>query len=82
MNCHVSGDPFPSIFWSRSGLNSIVATEERLKNNSTEFVIDKLLKSDLGTYKCTARNRAGNVAESFNIFVEDVLGLYVSVCKN
>lgn len=61
MDADVKGEPAPSIEWSYK--NEILRTQDRLKieneDYKTSFILQKVQRSDCGTYTVTAKNSSG-----------------------
>jgi len=66
IRCDVSGDPPPSISWSKTG-RSI----RTLGISSPTLQIDSVSKDDEGTYSCIATNEAGEMEERLQVLVTD-----------
>jgi len=66
IRCDVSGDPPPSIAWSKTGRNI-----RTLGITSPIFQIDRVSKDDEGTYSCIATNEAGEMEERLQVLVTD-----------
>ena len=55
--CEVSGDPEPSVTWSKDGDTSI--PRARFDNDGRILVINDVIPRDSGVYECTASNIFG-----------------------
>ena len=55
--CEVSGDPEPSVTWSKDGDTSI--PRPRFNNDGRILVINDVIPRDSGVYECTASNTFG-----------------------
>ena len=57
LTCEVSGDPEPSVIWTKDGDTNI--TRAQFKNNNRILVIKDILPGDKGVYECKASNVFG-----------------------
>ena len=57
--CNVSGQPLPSVSWTR--------IDSGLKHNNKTWVISNIGESDLGQYRCNASNEYGNATDTTNV---------------
>ena len=57
LTCDVSGDPEPSVTWSKDGNANIPRAQ--FKNNSRILVIEDVRSVDSGVYECKASNKFG-----------------------
>ena len=62
--CNASGDPQPSIIWTKNG---VPETQFNVSSNRLHFV--NVQRSNVGSYKCTANNGYGTAT---SIAVVDV----------
>ncbi|CAJ0923976.1 unnamed protein product, partial [Mesorhabditis belari] len=68
LDCKMSGDPTPSISWSKNGI-AMKDSESLLVNAS--IVLPKVDTDDSGVYECVGKNRAGEVRRSISLEVKD-----------
>ena len=57
LSCEVSGDPEPSVIWTKDGDTNI--SRAQIKNNGRIPVIKDILPGDKGVYECKASNVFG-----------------------
>ena len=57
LTCEVSGNPEPSVIWTKDGDTNI--TRAQFKNNNRILVIKDILPGDKGVYECKASNVFG-----------------------
>ncbi|XP_048583436.1 hemicentin-2 isoform X2 [Nematostella vectensis] len=62
IHCNATGNPVPSITWSRSG--ALIEPSKRIKIMGSTLVIVGTLWSDTGSYECVASNGAGTDRKS------------------
>lgn len=58
LTCNVTGIPYPSVYWFKSGSRDIPRAQ--LSNRNTTLVINDLRFEDRGEYQCVAVNKGGN----------------------
>ncbi|CAJ0923974.1 unnamed protein product, partial [Mesorhabditis belari] len=68
LDCKMSGDPTPSISWSKNGI-AMKDSESLLVNAS--IVLPKVDTDDSGVYECVGKNRVGEVRRSISLEVKD-----------
>ena len=73
LTCDVSGDPKPTVTWTKDGDTSI--TRAQFKNDSRILVIQDLLPSDSGVYECKATNKFGESRTATTLIVIGKLNL-------
>ncbi|EPB79674.1 immunoglobulin I-set domain protein [Ancylostoma ceylanicum] len=74
--CEASGNPPPSLSWTKGGqpiINSVEGVRISLKG--TRLDIPHMERSDVGDYTCNAHNEAGSAEATIHV---DVLGNYFS----
>ncbi|XP_063059336.1 roundabout homolog 3 [Engraulis encrasicolus] len=73
LQCHVMGNPLPSIQWEKDG-QRILASDDRisLMENGT-LLITNLQETDSGTYTCVASSSSGETSWSGVVTVKDSL---------
>ncbi|XP_068734303.1 uncharacterized protein [Montipora capricornis] len=59
--CNATGDPVPSVEWTKNG--------KTLQSEKTAHLIRNIQRSDGGNYVCTAKNLAGSVSSSVSVRV-------------
>lgn len=81
LSCNASGDPVPSITWTRDGslLNSSLPRIS-FGAKSRELTIKSVNRADSGEYRCVADNSEGNVTS--NSTTLDVQCKYSSLIKD
>ena len=79
--CNASGDPVPSITWTRNGL-LLTSSLHRISfgAESRELTITSVNRADSGEYRCVANNSEGNVTS--NATTLDVQCKYTSLTKD
>ena len=73
LTCEVSGDPEPSVTWTKNGNSSIPRAQ--LKNDGRILVIKDVLPRDSGVYECKASNKFGESRSSTTVVVAGKLSL-------
>ncbi|KAL9950681.1 hypothetical protein ACROYT_G043216 [Oculina patagonica] len=58
LTCEVSGDPDPTVTWTKNGSTSIPRAQ--FKNDSRILLIQNVLPQDSGAYECKASNKFGD----------------------
>ena len=67
LTCEVSGDPEPSVIWTKDGDTNI--SRAQFKNNDRILVIKNALPGDKGVYECKGSNVFGESSSSTVIVV-------------
>ena len=67
LTCEVSGNPEPSVTWSKDGDTNIPRAQ--FKNNGRILAIDDVLPIDSGVYECRASNKLGESRSSTTVIV-------------
>ena len=67
LTCEVSGDPEPSVTWSKDGDTNIPRAQ--LKNDGRILAIKDVLPIDSGVYECKASNKLGENRSSTTVIV-------------
>lgn len=62
LKCNASGDPHPSITWTKDGVAA-----SQLNVSSYFLHLDHVKRTDAGSYRCTASNGYGSDATSVGI---------------
>ncbi len=71
LTCEVSGDPEPTVTWTKNGSTSIPRAQ--FKNDSRILLIQNVLPQDTGVYECKASNKFG---ESRTATIVEVTGMF------
>lgn len=83
MQCSVDGEPFPVVTWQQRqsftetwhGVRRHMAGRVRYQKSGQQLEFRKLLMSDIGFYRCVARNPLGEVF-SYPAFL-DIQGIFI-----
>ncbi len=67
LTCEVSGNPEPSVTWTKNGNASIPRAQ--FKNDGRILVIPHVLPGDSGVYECKASNALGENRTSTTVIV-------------
>ena len=67
LTCEVSGDPEPSVIWTKDGDTNIPRAQ--FKSNNRILVIRNVLPGDKGVYECKASNVFGESSSATVIVV-------------
>ena len=67
LTCEVTGDPEPSVTWTKNGNSTIPRAQ--FKNDGRILVIKDVLPLDSGVYECIASNRFGESRTSTTVIV-------------
>ena len=67
LTCEVTGDPEPSVTWTKNGNSSIPRAQ--LKTDGRILVINDVLPVDSGVYECKASNKFGESRTSTTVIV-------------
>ena len=67
LTCEVSGDPEPSVTWTKNGNSTIPRAQ--FKNDGRILVIKDVLPLDSGVYGCKASNKFGESRTSTTVIV-------------
>jgi len=67
LTCEVTGDPEPSVTWTKNGNSSIPRAQ--FKNGGRILVIKDVLPVDSGVYQCKASNKFGESRTSTAVIV-------------
>ena len=80
LSCNASGDPLPTITWTRDGL-LLTSSFHRISfgAESRELTITSVNRADSGEYRCVANTSEGNVTS--NATTLDVQCKYTSLIK-
>ena len=65
--CEVSGDPEPSVTWTKNGNSTIPRAQ--FKNDDRLLVIQDVSPRDSGVYECKASNKFGESRTSITVIV-------------
>ena len=71
LTCEASGDPQPSLTWSKDGDASM--SRAQFKDDGRILVIQSVLRSDSGVYECKASNELGESRTSTIVTVSGKL---------
>lgn len=71
--CEVSGDPEPSVTWTKNGNSTIPRAQ--FKNDGRNLVIQDVSPQDSGVYECKAFNRFEENRTSTTVIVGGKLSL-------
>ena len=71
LTCDVSGDPKPSVTWSKNGNTSIPRAQFR--TDGRILVIKDVLPGDSGLYECKAANNFGESNTNTTLIVDGKL---------
>jgi len=66
LSCNASGDPVPSISWTRDATIISTSGESRISfgAESNELTITNVSRADKGEYRCVANNSLGNATSN------------------
>ena len=67
LRCEVTGDPEPSVTWTKNGNSTIPRAQ--FKNDGRILVIKDVLPLDSGIYECKASNKFGESRTSITVIV-------------
>ena len=67
LTCEASGDPKPSVTWTKNGNTSIPRAQ--FKNDGRILVIQNVLSRDSGVYECKASNKFGESRTSTAVII-------------
>ena len=73
LTCEVSGDPEPSVTWTKNGNSTIPRAQ--FKNDGRILVIQDVSPRDSGVYECKASNNFGESRTSTTVIVAGKLSL-------
>ena len=61
-SCNVTGNPVPTITWTRNGslINTTISSRFRFSADAKQLTITNVNRVDRGEYQCVARNSLGN----------------------
>lgn len=59
LSCNATGNPEPTISWTKSGLPLTVKTRIRFSSDNKHLTIRIVNKEDSGMYQCVANNTLG-----------------------
>ena len=61
-SCNTTGNPVPTISWTRNGspLNTTINSRISFSGDQKQLKITDVNRVDSGEYRCVARNRLGN----------------------
>ena len=65
LTCNVSGDPLPEVTWSKEG-----QTLQLFNVTGPVLHLNNVTRRDVGSYKCTAKNKVGEVSHPAAVNVE------------
>ena len=65
LTCNVSGDPLPEVTWSKDG-----QTLKLFNVTGPVLHLVNVTRKDVGSYKCTAKNKVGEVSHPAAVNVE------------
>lgn len=68
LDCKATGNPEPTITWSKSGI-VLALTSRHFLNNNGSLVIKPVQDEDYGTYRCDARNKYGRVSAEAEVIL-------------
>ena len=65
--CSVTGNPLPSVVWTKDG--SYTFPTGYLTDNNNTLIIERVQQEDAGVYNCTASNIVGSTWDSLQLKV-------------
>lgn len=68
LDCAATGNPEPTITWSRNGIVLALTTRHFLDKTGT-LVIKPVQSEDYGTYRCDARNKYGRASAEAEVIL-------------
>ena len=71
LKCEATGDPQPSVTWSKDGKTSIPRAQFR--NNGHILVIQEVASSDGGIYECRASNIFGQRRTATAVIIASII---------
>lgn len=72
MNCHVTGEPFPTVRWLKNDVTLDGSnTRFEVVGNGSRLRIHNLTYSDTGAYMCQATSSGGSAQEITSLIVQD-----------
>lgn len=75
LDCKASGNPEPTITWSRNGIVLALTSRHSLDKNGS-LVIKPVQNEDYGTYRCDARNKYGRISAEAEIILNGKYNCY------
>lgn len=68
--CNATGNPYPTLNWTKAGLSIVHSVEGmRISNKGARLDIPHLSRDDVGDYTCRAVNPAGSADASIHVDV-------------
>ena len=79
LSCYASGNPEPTISWTKDG--SAIGSNSRISllGNNKQLTITNVNRTDSGEYRCVASNKLGN--DTSNAATVDVKCKYIVNCS-
>ena len=59
--CTATGDPIPTVYWTKNGENLRVPTSADKREPTAELVIENFDVEDEGNYSCVGKNSLGHI---------------------